>query len=164
LNGITPAAQAWAKPVLFFEMTQITENPEAIVERVRQEVARRKGLCPTAPAATVSKKKSIFQKAFGALDRAKNKQLRAREWPRLLRPMRRDQEVINDALISALQGLLKEAERIAQTTVPLTVQLSTLATRVQQQQEMQRVLADRVKALERRVAELESQTSQQPKS
>ncbi|XHR28851.1 MAG: hypothetical protein ACFUZC_23420 [Chthoniobacteraceae bacterium] len=123
------------------------ENTGEAIERIRAEVARRKGSEADLPPLPAPRKKTALQKAVDALDRARGKHLQAARWPRLLRPLRRNQEAIDEALISAAEALVRETEQIARLTGPLAMQQSALLSRV-------RALSGRVAELEARVEKL----------
>ncbi|GEM_PF-2969044 len=123
------------------------ENPGEAIERIRAEVARRKGSGDELPPLPAPRKKTALQKAVEALDRARGKHLKAARWPRLLRSLRRNQEAIDEALISAAEALAREAEQMARLTGPLAMQQSALLSRV-------RALSGRVAELEARVEKL----------
>jgi hypothetical protein len=130
------------------------ETPEGIIERIRDEVARRKGVDAVVPPLPAPPKKSILQKAAAALERAKTKHLRAAKWPRLLRPLRRNQDAVNDGVIAVAQALIQEAEQLSRLTGPLAMQQAALLSQVRRDQEQIQALAERVEELETLVEKL----------
>lgn len=133
-------------------MSQITET-EAVIERVRREVAKRKGLLelplePVIPA-PAPKKKPWLKKAVATLERARAKHLKAQKWPRLFRSLRRNQEVIDEGLIASAQAVLRELERMERQAASLEVQQANLVMRLQKEAEQNRALGERFDTLEK---------------
>ncbi len=134
-------------------MNEVQDPAETAIENVRREVLRRRGVLETAaqpapPPSTASLTGAALQKARAAVNRAKTKQLRARKWPRLLRPLRRNQETVNDGLIAATEALLRQVEFLTRTLAPLPPQQSRLATQLQHCAEDISSLGGRFQALE----------------
>ncbi len=131
---------------------------EATLRRIRQEVAKSKGGAaaesPSDPAfyPAPKEKKLPIQKAASAVERAKAKQEKAKRWPKLLRPLRRNQEAIDQELIASAAILTGEVESLQQRVLPLGMQQASLLHNQQALARRNQELTERVEALEEALA------------
>ena len=127
---------------------------EATLRRVRQEVAKRKGSAeaeipknPPSPPAPKGKMTPL-QNVSKAVERAKSKHEKARRWPKLLRPLRRNQEAIDQELIGSIGMVTEEVERLQKCVLPLGIQQAHWLPRQQALARQNRERTERVESLE----------------
>lgn len=135
-----------------------SSETEATLKRIRSEVAQRKGIAESS-LPVLQKEKPILQKVAGALERAHSKHCKAKKWPKLFRPLRRNQEAIDEELIGSAQTIVQELERLQKLVVPLVAQQSNLQTRSQRAIEQNRELAEKLERLEQAFSSLPGQDS-----
>lgn len=82
----------------------------ALIERIRREVQNRKGRAEESGGASAP-----LRRAAAALNRVKAKDEATGKWPRLLRPLRRNQQAVNAGLAEALEQLVVEGRSLRET-------------------------------------------------
>ncbi|PZR76851.1 MAG: hypothetical protein DLM73_01455 [Chthoniobacterales bacterium] len=134
-------------------------DPEALLQKVRSEVRKRKlalekaqpdqepqpalVLASSSPEAMPPQEslpskqfpeKPRLKRAHGALDRAASKNDDVRRWPRFLRGLRRNQGAVNESLIGAVESILETAEWLRQKFTLLETRTSDQGRRGDEQQ------------------------------
>lgn len=127
-------------------MIQSTPFPatfESTLARIRLEVCQRKGISPESVPPVEGdladgeappppkEKKTPLEKASRGMERARSKHEKAQRWPRMLRGLRRDQDVINQELIESVTVLTGEVEQLQKMVFSLINQ--QVQTLMQQQ-------------------------------
>jgi len=95
-------------------------NPQAdaLVERIYKEIQDRKGQLAKDVSQKGEEPASLIQ-AGNALERIKTKEKRVRKWPKILRPVRRDQQTVNDCLLNAIENVISEVSQFRKTLANL---------------------------------------------
>jgi len=130
--------------------SQTPEQSEALLQRMRKEIEIRKEKLETGAANFAfpvgeKKKDPFLKKATAALERSKKKHGAVKKWPKFLRLLRRNQEMIDQGLIDSLQDVVYEAERMQKM-------LLSLASKAAESLELER----QARSLTARVAFLEN--------
>ncbi|MDD5348749.1 MAG: methyltransferase domain-containing protein [Chthoniobacteraceae bacterium] len=139
--------------------SSLPTDVETTIGRIRQEVDKRKGV-PASDAPPVIEfpsiqetgKKTLLQKAFHGVERARAKQEKAERWPRPLRGLRRDQEVINKELINSASVLTQEVEQLQKIVFSLANQQVNMLMQHQMHTRQVEGVAEQLAAIEEAIS------------